>query len=371
MIAKRLSSCCLVVLVYGFLVRPAGAAAIPAWVESLQQPRTLSSETRQAKVYELLSGPEGSKIDTPEAWRRRRRAIRDKWTAFLGELPRPHCPLRPLQHEKVILEDGLSRALIELQVEPDIRMRCYVFMPAGEGPFPAVVCLHSTSDETIDQPAGLGKQPEKGFALDLARRGYVTIAPENFAWRYPGRPTTGKAWSKFHAVARVFRDKYPDVTGMAKMIHDARRAVDYLCELPNVRQDRIGAIGHSLGAKEVTYLMAFDARVVCGVSSEGGVAFEFTNYHDPWYLGEAIKNRDCDLYAHEVVALIPPRAWLLVGGNSADGDKSWPYVAPILPVYRLLNAPANVGLFVHDKGHAVPPEARQIAFRWLDYHLKK
>ncbi len=27
--------------------------------------------------------------------------------------------------------------------------------------------------------------------------------------------------------------------------------------------------------------------------------------------------------------------------------------------------------FVHAEGHAVPPAARAIAFRWLDYHLSR
>lgn len=341
---------------------------VPDWIAALHKPRPKDPKAPQPKVYDLLAPRNDDKIATPSEWQARRKRLLEKWTTFLGTLPRP--PLEPKIHAKVELPGRITRTLLEIQVEPGIWMRCYLFEPHGKGPFPAVVCLHSTTDETIDQPAGLGKQPEKAFALDLVKRGYVTIAPENFEWRYPGRPTTGKAWDKFHAVARRFLQTHPGVTGMAKMVHDASRAVDYLLTLPNVRKNRIGTIGHSLGAKEVTYLMAFDERVVAGVSSEGGVAFEFTNYHDPWYLGRAIKKPDCDLYAHEVPALVAPRAWLLIGGNSADGDKSWPYVRPVLDVYRLLGKPANVGLFVHTKGHAVPPEARSIAFKWLDYHLK-
>ncbi len=346
------------------------ADPVPDWIKPLQATRKPPKDAKPPSVCDLMTGPDGSKITTATQWAAQRKRIHDKWTRFLGQLPKPHCPLEPRVVETVTLDGSITRKLLQLQVEPDIWMRCYLFVPPGKGPFPACVCLHSTSDETIRQPAGLGSQPEKAFALDLAKRGYVTIANENFEWCYPGRPTTGKAWDKFHAVARIFLAKYPGVKGMAKMIHDASRCVDYLCTLPTVRKDAIGTIGHSLGAKEVTYLMAFDERVVCGVSSEGGVAFEFTNYHDPWYLGPEIKKKGFNLYAHEVVALIAPRAWLLIGGNSADGDKSWPYVGPALPIYRLLGRPGAVGLFVHDKGHAVPPEGRQIAFRWLDYFLE-
>ncbi len=356
-------------VMWGSLAMSADAASVPDWIKPLQAPRAQPPGVKAPVLPDLMQAPDGSRITTAAAWTAQRKRIHDKWARFLGKLPRP--PLAPKVDQTAALDGGITRTLLRLQVEPGIWMRCYLFVPPGSGPFPACVCLHSTSDETIRQPAGLGKQPEKAFALDLAKRGYVTIANENFEWCYPGRPTTGKAWDKFHAVASIFLTKHPGVKGMAKMIHDASRCVDYLMTLPAVRKDAIGAIGHSLGAKEVTYLQAFDKRVVCGVSSEGGVAFEFTNYHDPWYLGPEIKRPGCDLYAHEVVALIAPRAWLLIGGNSADGDKSWPYVAPVLPIYRLLGAPEHAGLFVHKKGHAVPPEAREIAFRWLDHYLKR
>jgi hypothetical protein len=344
---------------------------VPDWIRQLQVPRPPAGSGRAALEPDLMKRSDGSRVAAPSDWKRRRREIHKKWLAFLGRLPEPRCELAPRILESKVIAGEITRTLLELQVEPEIRMRCYLFVPPGDGPFPACVCLHSTSNETIRQPAGLGAQPEKAFGLDLARRGYVTIAPENFLWCYPIPPKEGKGWSGYHGRARALLEKYPGVKGMAKMVHDASRCVDYLLTLPSVRRNAIGAIGHSLGAKEVTYLMAFDERVACGVSSEGGVAFEFTNYHDPWYLGASIREEGFPLHAHEVVALIAPRPWLLIGGNSADGDKSWPWVAAALPIYRLLGAPGSCGLFVHGKGHAVPPGAREIAFRWLDHHLKR
>jgi len=357
----------------GTAASAAEAPPVPDWIRPLQEPRELPAGFKKPSLPDLLLLNDGSRIDTPARWMERRKEILEKWRRFLGDLPRPRCELAPEVLESTALKDSIRRDLLEIQVEPGVRMRCYLFTPPDKGPFPACVCLHSTTRETILQPAGLGAQPEKAFALDLARRGYVTIAPENFLWRYPVPEKKGKkveGWEGIRGITRAFLEKYPGVKGMAKMIHDASRAVDYLCTLPQVRRDAIGAIGHSLGAKEVTYLMAFDGRLACGVSSEGGVAFEFTNYHDPWYLGPAIRKEGFNLYANEVVALIAPRPWLLIGGNSADGNKSWPWVASVLPVYRLLGSPAACGLFVHGKGHAVPPEARAIAFRWLDAHLK-
>ncbi len=349
----------------------AARAPVPGWIASLQVDRKQPPGARPLRVPPLMRAADGSKIATPAAWARQRKRIRAKWVDFLGRLPEPRCELAPAVTESTVIAGSIERALLTLQVEPGVRMRCYRFTPPGAGPFPACVCLHSTTQETILQPAGLGAQPEKAFALDLAKRGYITVAPENFLWAYPVPRSAQHGGTGYHAITRAFLEKYPGVKGMTKMIHDASRCVDYLCTLPAVRRDAIGAIGHSLGAKEVTFLMAFDDRVACGVSSEGGVAFEFSNYHDPWYLGPQIREAGFDLYAHQIVALIAPRAWLLVGGNSADGEKSWPVVAAVMPVYRMLDRQAACGLFVHGKGHAVPPEARAISFRWLDYHLKQ
>ena len=356
------------VVLWGGAACPADSGApIPEWIRKLGEAPPGSKVEGARRAGDLLRAPGGARIETAAGWKEERARLARKWEAFLGRLPA--CELAPEIVERVELQDGIARTLLTLQVEPGIRMRCYLFVPPGEGPFPACVCLHSTTDETIRQPAGLGSQPEKAFALDLARRNYVTIAPENFLWCYPGEG--GAGGSRYLRAAETFLARHPGVKGMAKMIHDASRSVDYLLTLPAVRRDAIGAIGHSLGAKEVTYLMAFDRRIACGVSSEGGVAFEFTNYHDPWYLGPAVREAGCDCRAEEVVALIAPRPWLLIGGGSADGEKSRPYVDAALPVYRLLGARDACGLFVHAEGHAVPPEARAIAFRWLDYHLSR
>ena len=341
-------------------------APVPEWIRKLQEPPPGTERAEAPPAVDFLRAPDGARIATAAGWEERRAQLARKWEAFLGRVP--VCELAPEIVERVELAGGIARTLLTLQVEPGVRMRCYLFVPPGAGPFPACVCLHSTTDETIRQPAGLGANPEKAFALDLARRNYVTIAPENFLWCYPVEE--GAGGSRYQRAAEAFLAGHPGSKGMAKMIHDASRSVDYLMTLPVVKRGAIGAIGNSLGAKEVTYLMAFDRRVACGVASEGGAAFEFTNYHDPWYLGPAIRAPDCDCRAEEVAALIAPRAWLLVGGGSADGEQSRPYVEAVLPVWRLLGARDGCGLFVHAAGHAVPPEARALAFRWLDYHLK-
>jgi hypothetical protein len=58
-----------------------------------------------------------------------------------------------------------------------------------------------------------------------------------------------------------------------------------------------------------------------------------------------------------------------VGGGSADGDRSWPFVATALPVYRLYGGKPRVGLLNHGRGHTVPKEAERRIDEWFEAYL--
>jgi len=70
-----------------------------------------------------------------------------------------------------------------------------------------------------------------------------------------------------------------------------------------------------------------------------------------------------------VLAQCAPRAFLLIAGNSADGDLSWPSIAEVMPVWKLAGGSDRVGLFNHRQGHAFPPVAQSHADEWLDWFL--
>jgi hypothetical protein len=190
------------------------------------------------------------------------------------------------------------------------------------------------------------------------------LCPRCFLWQ--------DATSLNDAVA-LHRKRHPQTMGMAKMLYDAERAVDLLLAQPDVDPQRIGAYGHSLGAKETLYLAAFDDRIQAAVASEGGIGFESTNWEAPWYLGPAIKEPGFARNHHELIALIAPRPFLVLGGESgrgaADGDRSWPYLAAALPVYRVFGEPARLGLLNHGRGHLLDLEMQGKLAEWLEASL--
>ena len=91
-----------------------------------------------------------------------------------------------------------------------------------------------------------------------------------------------------------------------------------------------------------------------------------SNWDAEWYLGAAVKQPDFAHEHHELLALAAPRPFLLVGGNSADGVASWPWIEAARPVYRLYGAARHLGLLVHHGGHAVPADVEPRLLEWIE-----
>lgn len=323
---------------------------------------------------ELRTHPTTTPADAPapqpitasdvKSWETRRAEIRIAWEQILGPMPQRV----PLDVEIVSREqlDDHSRLLLRYHNDAALTNDAYLLipdhLPAGERR-PGVVCLHPTSKTHIKDPVGLANREAVHHALHLVRRGYVCIAPRNYLWAVKGR-----GWKQ--AAADVI-EQGPYTTGMAKMLFDAMRAVDVLIERPEVDAKRIGAIGHSLGAKEALYLAAFDDRIAASISCEGGVGLPLSNWDADHYLGAQIRSPDFQRDNHQLLALIAPRAILIIGGESADGAQSWPYIEAALPIFRLHDSEARLGLLRHAEKHNFPSPGpqRDLVYRWFDHWL--
>lgn len=337
-----------------------------SWLADVQRPPATLPEDAP-RLAPLLVDANGRPIQERQAWEQRRHELCEQWLEFLGAYDSPRMPpqLELLEEDR---PEGCVRQLVRYESEPGVPVEAYLLKPSetsqGNRPsspsrskLPAVVALHSTVDYTIRQPAGLQGDPNLYFGLKLAQRGFVVCCPRCFLWQ-------GEGGYEEH-VARA-QARHPRSTGMAKMLWDAVRAVDLLETLPEVDPNRLGAIGHSLGAKQTLYLAAFDERIKAAVFSEGGIGIAFSNWDAPWYLGDAVARGAWPHDHHELLALAAPRAMLLIGGDSADGGRSWPFVEAALPVYALYGKPARLGLLNHGMGHTLPAAAADKAYDWLE-----
>jgi|688.fasta_scaffold00492_16 dienelactone hydrolase len=339
-----------------------GADDVP-WLKDTQQPPTHLAPLPRP-LTSLLTESEFRSVDVLAVWRQRRKDLGDAWQKVLG--PDPVKPgsakIEVLQTEEL---ETISRKLIRYENEVGEFLTAYLLEPIGvTNPRPAIVALHATTNQTNRTIAGIGGTRDEQIGLRLAQRGFVVICPENFLWR------GGMGYQE--AVAN-FQKRYPNSLGMRKMLFDASRAIDIVASLPTVDSQKIGAVGHSLGAKEVLYLTALDERISAAVFSEGGIEFESTNWQAPWYLGPAVSDKTFPRNHHELIALIAPRPFLVLGGESsgaADGDRSWPYLQAAMPVYRLYGKTPRLGLLNHHQGHTVSDQSFERLAEWFECYLK-
>jgi dienelactone hydrolase len=308
----------------------------------------------------LLIDPEGNPIVSAPGWEKQREIIKQRWLNFLGALdPNPEAPvLRVLKQDK---PDGMVRQYVEYEGEPGIMVRGYLIKPGRiHKPLPGIVAMHSTSDNQMIYIAGVEEGRIVAFGYKLARQGFVVFCPQCFLWHEKGDRT-------YEQQVELFMQRHPGSKGMAKMLFDAQRGVDVLESLAEVDTSRIGCMGHSLGAKEALYLGAFDDRVKVIVSNEGGIGIKMSNWDDVWYLG-----REIDAFGHkhhEVLSLAAPKPFLLIGGDSADGEQSRPYIDAVKPVYGLYNKTENLVLQNHGQGHSAIPITETWTYDWMRDHL--
>ena len=310
----------------------------------------------------LLLDSRGEKIDSKAGWKKQRDVIRKEWMDFLGPLPKT----KPALKSEILHTEQLprfTRQYVRYQIEPEVFTDGYLLTPTNaKGKLPAIVVFHPTTALQAKGVAGLAAdyEQEKWQGVQLVERGFVVWCPRNYI------NTEGTDWA---GNARLVLAAHTNWTGMTRMVWDAMRAVDFVESLSNVDRKRIGCIGHSLGGKQALYSAAFDERIKAAVSSEGGIGLKFSNWEAIWYLGPKIREPGFALENHQVLALVAPRAFLLLGGESADGEKSAAFIEAVRPVYGLFGAEENLKWVNHRGGHRYSLEAREVAERFLEEKL--
>ncbi|MFI4876528.1 MAG: alpha/beta hydrolase family protein [Blastopirellula sp. JB062] len=313
-----------------------------------------------------LQNEEGQPITTLAEWKKKRAELTTAWRDFLGAYS-PAAATAPLKLETIKTErlEHCTLTLIRYEAEPGRIVRAYLLTPhnATEKKLPAIVAFHGTAKSTFQKLVGLDGEPARHMGLRLAEQGFVVLCPENYLWEQKSYLASTAAVLKPH----------PGSKGMAVMLADGSRAVDVLLAQENVDPARIGAYGHSLGAKETLYLTALDDRICAGVASEGGIGMHSTNWEAPWYLGDIVKSDQLKRDHDELIALIAPRPFLVLGGEKgrgcADGKRSWPAMMVGQQVAALYGKPVRIGLWIHHQGHQLSWESGERVIEWLKAYV--
>ncbi|GIW97706.1 MAG: hypothetical protein KatS3mg111_1039 [Pirellulaceae bacterium] len=253
--------------------------------------------------------------------------------------------------------------------EPGDRVPALLLLPKGiTEPAAAMLCLHPTHFQLGKaQVCGLGGNPTRFYAHELAQRGFVCLAPD-----YPG----------FAEYPYDFEaDDYP--SGSMKAVWNNVRAIDLLQSLPSVDPNRIGVIGHSLGGHNALFTAAMDQRIRAVVTSCGFTSF--ANYYDGDLTGWTSQRympsiasvygkdpRRMPFDFPEVLAAIAPRPIFVnapLHDDNFDVDGVRRCQQALAAMYAALKAESPARFVYPDAGHDFPDSIRQSAYAWLEQHL--
>jgi hypothetical protein len=314
---------------------------------------------------------DGSKVQTPADWQRRRAEILSDWHGIMGAWPAViEKPKMEVLESKP--RENFTQKRIRLQIGSDQMGEGYLLIPGGKGPFPAVFVPFYDPETS----AGLGEKPMRNFAYHLTKRGFVSLSIGS-----PG----GDA-------------RKPELASDAKcqplsyLGYVSANAWNALASLTEVDAKRIGIVGHSYGGKWAMFGACLWEKYACGVWSDPGIVFDETqqsiNYQEPWYLGldpaitrkpglVTLENPRTGAYktlierGHDLVefqALMAPRPFLVSGG-AEDPPKRWAALNHIIAVNDLLGVKNRVAMTNREK-HEPNAESNEVIYRFLEWWLK-
>jgi dienelactone hydrolase len=319
-----------------------------------------------------LKFDDGTAVKIAADWQKRRAEIRNYWRGLMGEWPalieKPKVELGEKERR-----DTVTQYKLKIETAPSRTVEdAYLLVPDGKGPFPAVLVVFYEANTAV----GKGKTEFRDYAIQLAKRGFVTLSlggdPNTY---YPTKETCRIQPLSFHA-------------------YEAANCCTALANMPNVDPKRIGVVGHSYGGKWAMFAAALHDGFACGAWSDPGIVFDETrsnvNYWEPWYLGfdPALKQQRERGIPNEknprtgpykklmadqrdltdLHALLAPRPFFVSGG-AEDQLERWTALNHAVAVNKLLGETNHVAMTTR-KEHSPDAAANDALDQWFEWALK-
>jgi predicted esterase len=290
--------------------------------------------------------------------------IAARWMRVLGRPSGGSTELRA-EWQQTFTEPAWTGRLLQLQVGEEPAWRALMVLPAHHRweRLPFVVIPYYDVDTPVGKNLG-GRN-----ALPAGVRAFAHLAAMYGMGALVVRWAGENHGPGYLEVVASMAERHPELSGLGYWVWQAQRVVDWLATQPEVDAGRIGMMGHSLGGKMALYAGAFEPRLRAVVSSEPGIALEFSNYGDPWYLGERVALLPQGADHHELLQLTAPRPFLLIAGESADGEKSVPLLERAAGAYAARGGARLLVFLNHRSGHSPTPESVVAAMEWLQARL--
>lgn len=287
-------------------------------------------------------------------------------------------PVDPvLSYREISKEDCGS--YISKKIEYDVHGRkipAYLSIPKGEGKFPAVLVNHQHHSQRHwgkSEVCGLVGDPFQAFASELAKRGFVTLAPDAICFeerRVNGVGTKENKedeWNHFLALIHGI------MTGetLAKIAtEDAIGAISILNGLDCVNQEKIGCMGHSYGGNTTYFATAFDPRIRYALSSGSVVSYQHRMEHSTGIeFSSIIPGFLKEFEIVDIIKAIAPREFMIVCSDEDKYSKDAPSIyEQAKGNYRLMDAESMLQIKQFHGGHQLTQERYDFIMEWMLKH---
>jgi dienelactone hydrolase len=342
------------------------------------------------------------------AWRTQ---ARETLIEHLGPPP-PRADFDPV----IIAEEereGYAARKILFNVSGFSRIAAYLLIPGGSGPFPAVLALHdhgarfSIGKEKVIKPIEAGEDVladakqwvaesygGRFFGDELARRGYVVLAIDALFWSERGqledlksdgmtrkreRDARNKAAAEFHDQQKLASNLFQMGMSWCGLITwDDIRSAEFLATLPEVNEERVAAMGLSVGAHRTWMLAAATDRIkagaaICWMATTHSLQVPGNNQTggDSSY-SMALPGLRNHLDYPDVASIACPKPMLFYNGLQ---DSLFPVegveaaYAKMRKVWENQAAREHFEAKLWDTPHQFSPAMQEEAFRWLHARL--
>lgn len=322
------------------------------------------------------------RVQTPEDWQLRRSEILKLWQQRLGEWP-PLVEKPIVKRLESVEREGYTQHRVQIQIGTDEQfVEGYLLVPAGEGPFPAVLVPFYEPLTSIG--AGERGHDTHDYGLQLVKRGFVTLSIGT-----PGALDKIGVDTRQALVQAAEKTRRQPLTLLAYVAANCHTA---LAQMPEVDPARIGIIGLSYGGKWSMFASCLHDKFACAVWSDPGIVFNEknsnVNYWEPWYLGydpekqrkpgvPSADNPRTGLYKElvdagddlvDLHALMAPRP-VHVSGGTEDPPRNWLALNHLVEINKVLGFEHRVAL-TSRATHVPTAEALQLELAFLEYWLK-
>lgn len=301
--------------------------------------------------------------ETLDDWTSARQRLRRQLIRGWGGFPQEACPLEP-RIVGTLQRDGYRVEKLLLQTRPGVLMTANAYVPAGDAPRPAVLCVHGHWRGAKQEPVVQSR------CIGLAKLGFFVLMVDACG---AGERGIGKALGEYHG-EMVAATLWPTGLALAGLqVYENMRAVDYLQSRPEVDPDHIGVTGASGGGNQSMYVGAIDERLKCVVPVCSVGTYQA-------YLGAACCM--CEVtpsalsYAEEsaVLALVAPRALMVVSATKDAFQFSVGEARKSLDaagrVFALYDKKDHLRHAVFESRHDYNQAMREAMYGWMTRHLK-